>query len=94
MVMIYLKKSFSIFTLHFLVCFMQNLQAKEAKSEDYISQLSEELANMQQQNEDMTLELKVLYCKLLLHINALIFVSRFRPLLRHSATKIPPVSKI
>ena len=55
---------------------MQNLQAKEAKSEDYIFQLSEELANMQQQNEDMTSELKVLYCKLLLHINAFIFVKR------------------
>ena len=45
---------------------MQNLPAKEAKSEDYIFQLSEELADMQQQNEDITTELKV-YCFTLMH---------------------------
>ena len=35
------------------------MQEKEAKSEDYIFQLSEELADTQQQNEDLTSELQV-----------------------------------
>ena len=39
--------------------FFQNMQEKEAKSEDYIFQLSEELADTQQQNEDLTSELEV-----------------------------------
>ena len=45
-----------MFYLHFLI---QKLQGKEAKSEDEIFHLSEEFAEMQQQNEDMATELKV-----------------------------------
>ena len=46
--------------LNYLHSLLQKLQAKEAKSEDDIFHISEEFAEMQQQNEHMATELKVL----------------------------------
>ena len=45
--------------MYYLHSLLQKLQAKEAKSEDDIFHLSEEFAEMQQQNEDMATKLKV-----------------------------------
>ena len=42
-----------------VLLFFQNMQEKEGKSEDYIFQLSEELADTQQQNEHLTSEPQV-----------------------------------